>query len=78
MAQNNDVEKLYNALKRDGYDDLGTLDEFTTRVADKNNAKKLYEAMQRDGYDDLGTADAFYSRLNPALQEQDNRSDGGE
>ena len=66
MAQNNDVEKLYNALKRDGYDDLGTLDEFTTRVADKNKAKKLYEAMQRDGYDDLGTADAFYSRLNPS------------
>ena len=65
MAQNNDVEKLYNALKRDGYDDLGTLDEFSSRVSDRDHARKLYEAMQRDGYDDLGTADDFYSRLNP-------------
>ena len=65
MANINDVEKLYNALKRDGYDDLGTLDEFTTRVSDKDKARKLYEAMQRDGYDDLGTADDFYGRLNP-------------
>lgn len=65
MAQNNDVEKLYNALKRDGYDDLGTLDEFSSSVADRDRARKLYEAMQRDGYDDLGTADEFYTRLNP-------------
>ena len=65
MAQNNDVEKLYNALQRDGYDDLGTLDEFSSRVSDRDHARKLYEAMQRDGYDDLGTADDFYSRLNP-------------
>ena len=65
MANINDVEKLYNALKRDGYDDLGTLDEFSSRVSDRDKAKKLYEAMQRDGYDDLGTADDFYGRLNP-------------
>ena len=65
MAQNNDVEKLYNALKRDGYDDLGTLDEFSSRVADRDKARQLYDSMQREGYDDLGTADEFYSRLNP-------------
>ena len=65
MANINDVEKLYNALKRDGYDDLGTLDEFTSRVSDRDKAQKLYEAMQRDGYDDLGTADDFFGRLNP-------------
>ena len=65
MANINDVEKLYNALKRDGYDDLGTLDEFTSRVSDREKAQKLYEAMQRDGYDDLGTADDFFGRLNP-------------
>ncbi len=65
MANISDVEKLYNALKRDGYDDLGTLDEFTSRVSDRDKARKLYEAMQRDGYDDLGTADNFYGRLNP-------------
>lgn len=63
--QGNDVEKLYNALKRDGYDDLGTLDEFSSRVKDRDKANKLYEAMLRDGYDDLGTADDFYGRLNP-------------
>ena len=65
MAQINDVEKLYNALKRDGYDDLGTLDEFSSRVADRDKARQLYDSMQREGYDDLGTADEFYSRLNP-------------
>ena len=59
MAQINDVEKLYNALKRDGYDDLGTLDEFSSRVADRDKARQLYDSMQREGYDDLGTADEF-------------------
>ena len=60
-----DVLTLYNNLKDDGYEDLGTADEFRQKVADRSMSDQLYNNLKEDGYEDLGTADEFFSRLNP-------------
>jgi len=60
---NDDILKLYNALQKDGYNNLGTSDEFGTRLQDENNRRKLYDSLVRDGYNDLGTFEEFSGRL---------------
>ena len=62
MAADN-VKKLYDALTNDGYDDLGTEQQFRERIKNPNSAKKLYDVMLNDGYDDIGTFEHFQDRL---------------
>ena len=64
--QADDTQQLYNNLKEDGYEDIGTLDEFRANVANREMSDQLYNNLKEDGYEDLGTSDEFFSRLNPA------------
>ena len=69
VNEKDDVLTLYNNLKDDGYEDLGTADEFRQKVADRSMSDQLYNNLKEDGYEDLGTADDFFARLNPADKE---------
>ena len=63
MTTEDDVKKLYDAMLRDGYNDLGSEEEFRNRLKDRGNIAKLYGALKRDGYNDLGSEDEFGRRL---------------
>ncbi|MBO7645885.1 MAG: hypothetical protein J6S52_02620, partial [Prevotella sp.] len=62
------INKLYNVLKNDGYEDLGTEEKFRNFVNDTANVKKLYGVLKNDGYEDLGTEDQFISFVMPKQQ----------
>jgi len=62
------INKLYNVLKNDGYEDLGTEEKFRNFVNDSANVKKLYGVLKNDGYEDLGTEDQFISFVMPKQQ----------
>lgn len=62
------INKLYNVLKNDGYEDLGTEEKFRNFVNDTTNVKKLYGVLKNDGYEDLGTEDQFISFVMPKQQ----------
>ena len=72
--QIDNTKRLYNNLKADGYDDLGTLDEFRKTVSDRAMSDKLYKNLKEDGYDDLGTTDEFYKKLNPVVAQPTQQS----
>lgn len=63
MARPDNIKDLHDVLVRDGYDDVGTEEQFRTFLANKNNAAALYNVMQRDGYDDIGTYEQFSNFL---------------
>ncbi len=63
MAYPDDIAKLYKVLSEDGYDNLGTEEEFRTRLQDPSSVDKLYASLVEDGYEDLGTRDEFAGRL---------------
>ena len=60
---NDNIQKLYGALQKYGYNDLGTAEEFGAKVQDDSSRRKLYDAMSRDGFDDLGTYEEFSGKL---------------
>ena len=60
MAQDN-ITKVHQLLLNDGYDDVGTEDEFRAFVSEKSNAKKVHQLLLNDGYDDVGSEDEFLS-----------------
>ena len=60
---NDNIQKLYGALQKNGYNDLGTAEEFGTKVQDEGSRRKLYDALSRDGFNDLGTFEEFSGRL---------------
>lgn len=55
--------KLYNALKRVGFKDLGSEEQFAGRLQDAGNRQKLYKALQKQGFNDLGDYESFESRI---------------
>ena len=57
----NNIEKLYQNLKSDGYQ-LGTLDEFAKNMSDSTKADKLYQNLTSDGYQ-LGSREDFFGKL---------------
>ena len=64
MAEINDnVKKLYNSLKLEGYTDLGDIDQFDGRLKDSGARKSLYDALNRDGFTDLGEFGEFETKL---------------
>ena len=66
MEENDKLKTLYSTLKNDGYDDIGTEEQFRGAMKDKGKAEKLYSVLKNDGYDDIGEdGNAFYSALNP-------------
>lgn len=66
MEENDKLKTLYSTLKNDGYDDIGTEEQFRGAMKDKGKVEKLYSVLKNDGYDDIGEdGNAFYSALNP-------------
>ena len=64
MAEINDnVKKLYNSLKLEGYTDLGDIDQFDGKLKDSGARKSLYDALNRDGFTDLGECGEFETKL---------------
>ena len=64
MAEINDnVKKLYNSLKLEGYTDLGDIDQFNGKLKDSGARKSLYDALNRDGFTDLGEFGEFETKL---------------
>lgn len=64
MAEINDnVKKLYNSLKLEGYTDLGDIDQFDGKLKDSGARKSLYDALNRDGFTDLGEFGEFETKL---------------
>lgn len=57
---------MYSVLKKDGYDDIGTEEQFRDAMKDKGKANQLFSVLKNDGYDDIGNDEnAFYDALNP-------------
>ena len=60
MADTNDnITKLYKALSKEGFNDIGTADEFRNYVSTPENVGTLHKALEKAGYNDIGTADEF-------------------
>ena len=46
--------KLYKALQKVGFKDLGNEQQFAAKLQDSNNRQKLYNALEKRGFKDLG------------------------
>lgn len=53
------IDKLYKRLKAEGYDDLGTQQQFREFLQDGNNIKRLYNLLFKAGYQDIGSENEF-------------------
>ena len=71
MKDSNNVNVLYNTLRKDGYTDLGTLSDFGFNLTDTNNRKALYATLKKDGYTDLGDFSDFETNLGYAPLDDD-------
>lgn len=66
------LKNLYSVLKKDGYDDIGTEEQFRDAMKDKGKANQLFSVLKNDGYDDIGNDEnAFYDALNPVVSESE-------
>jgi N12 class adenine-specific DNA methylase len=48
------IQLIYNALRREGYTDIGSVDDFTKSMQDEGNRKKVFNALHSSGYTDIG------------------------
>lgn len=65
------IKKLHQALIDDGYDDVGTEQEFRDYVSDSKNVATLYNALSEAGYDnfkDQKSLETYLSAKAPAVQ----------
>ena len=63
METKDNVGLLYNALKQQGFNDIGDENVFRSKMSDENNRKQLYNALQKNGFSDMGDYDTFNSKL---------------
>lgn len=61
--EGNNTRKLYDALKSDGYTDLGDFSSFEGKLKDSGKREMLYEVLKKDGWKDLGDFSQFESKL---------------
>lgn len=59
----NNTRKLYDALKSDGYTDLGDFSSFEGKLKDSGKREMLYDVLKKDGWQDLGDFSQFESKL---------------
>lgn len=59
----NNTRKLYDALKSDGYTDLGDFSSFEGKLKDSGKREMLYDVLKKDGWQDLGDFSQFDSKL---------------
>jgi hypothetical protein len=57
------ADLLYSQLIKDGYSNLGTPDEFKTKVKNRDKADLLFKQLIKDGYSNLGSFDEFFSKV---------------
>ena len=63
METKDNVGLLYNALKQQGFNDIGEENVFRSKMSDENNRKLLYDALRKNGYSDMGDYDTFNAKL---------------
>lgn len=59
----NNTRKLYDALKSDGYTDLGDFSSFEGKLKDSGKREMFYDVLKKDGWQDLGDFSQFESKL---------------
>ena len=57
------IEKLYNSLQKDGFTNLGTINEFREKLKNTDKQKALYTSLKKNGYTNLGTFDEFTEKI---------------
>lgn len=48
------LQRIYNALRSEGYTDIGSVDDFSKSMQDEGNREKVFNALHRSGYTDIG------------------------
>lgn len=62
-VKSDNITKLYNALRSEGYEDLGDESSFREKLKDASIQKKAYEVLKESGYSDIGDFNTFSSKL---------------
>ena len=55
----NNIKVIYNALAKEGYNDLGSEQEFAESMADENNRKLVYNTLKGKEFADVKDYDSF-------------------
>ena len=55
----NNIKVIYNALSKEGYNDLGSEQEFAESMADENNRKLVYNTLKGKEFADVKDYDSF-------------------
>lgn len=75
------IKKLHQALIDDGYDDVGTEQEFRDYVSDSKNVATLYNALSEAGYDnfkDQKSLESYLSAKAPVAQKPSTPQSSGQ
>lgn len=75
------IKKLHQALIDDGYDDVGTEQEFRDYVSDSKNVATLYNALNEAGYDnfkDQKSLETYLSAKAPVAQKSSTPQSSGQ
>lgn len=75
------IKKLHQALIDDGYDDVGTEQEFRDYVSDSKNVATLYNALSEAGYDnfkDQKSLETYLSAKAPVVQKPSTPQSSGQ
>lgn len=75
------IKKLHQALIDDGYDDVGTEQEFRDYVSDSKNIATLYNALSEAGYDnfkDQKSLETYLSAKAPVAQKPSTPQSSGQ
>ena len=75
------IKKLHQALIDDGYDDVGTEQEFRDYVSDSKNVATLYNALSEAGYDnfkDQKSLETYLSGKSPVAQKPSTPQSSGQ
>ncbi|WP_311156319.1 LPD38 domain-containing protein [Prevotella nigrescens] len=55
----NNIKVIYDALAKEGYNDLGSEQTFAESMADENNRKLVYNTLKNKGFSDVKDYDSF-------------------
>ena len=55
----NNIKVIYDALAKEGYNDLGSEQTFAESMADENNRKLVYNTLKDKGFSDVKDYDSF-------------------
>lgn len=66
---NDNINKLYSSLQKEGFEDIGTEQQFRNYVGKPENVGVLYDALAKEGYEDIGSAEEFSKWLTSAAEE---------